>query len=174
MKRLGSLLLALFSVSCTGMPDGVTPVEDFELSRYLGTWYEIARLDHSFERGLSQVSAKYVLNDDGTVKLTNRGYLADKGKWREAHGKVKFVGDTDVGHLQASFFGPFYSSYLIFGLDQEDYQYAFVSGHKHKYLWFLARTPIVSDSLKEQFVERASGLGFDTDALIWVEQLERQ
>lgn len=171
MARFGFVLLAFFLASCTGAPKGITPVQGFELQRYLGTWHEIARLDHSFERGMSQVTADYVLSDDGSVKVTNRGYLDDKGEWKEAIGKAKFVGEPDVGHLKVSFFGPFYGGYVIYQLDHEDYDYAFVTSYNRKYLWLLSRDPLITDSLKEQFVQQASELGFDTDALIWVNQV---
>ena len=108
---------------------------------------------------------------DGSVKVTNRGYLDDKGEWKEAIGKAKFVGDKDVGHLKVSFFGPFYGGYVIYELDHEHYQYAFVTSYNRKYLWLLARSPIISDTLRKQFVSQASELGFDTEALIWVDHV---
>jgi apolipoprotein D and lipocalin family protein len=171
MARFGFALLALFLASCTGAPDGISPVQGFELQRYLGTWHEIARLDHSFERGMSRVTADYQLNDDGSVKVTNRGYLEGKGEWKEAIGKAKFVGQPDVGHLKVSFFGPFYGGYVIYELDHQDYDYAFVTSYNRDYLWLLARSPLPGDALKEQFVQQARELGFDTEALIWVKQV---
>ena len=155
---------------CTGTPAGVKPVQDFEVNRYLGKWYEIARLDHSFERGLSQVTAEYSLRDDGGVKVLNRGFSAKKKEWDEAEGKAYFVGSDDEGFLNVSFFGPFYGSYIVFELDKENYQYSFVSGPDTSYLWLLARSPTVSESVLEQFEVRASALGFDTKNLIYVEQ----
>lgn len=132
---------ALLLTGCLGMPDTVQPVEKFELDRYLGKWYEIARLDHSFERGLEQVTAEYSLRDDGGVSVVNRGYSTEKEEWSEAEGKAYFARSPDEGYLKVSFFGPFYGSYVVFELDQENYQYAFVSGPNHEYLWLLARTP---------------------------------
>jgi len=170
MRRFGIVLLVLLLASCTGVPEGITPVKGFELPRYLGTWHEIARLDHSFERGMSQVTADYALNEDGSVKVTNRGYLDDKQEWKEAIGKAKFVGEESIGHLKVSFFGPFYGGYVIYELDHQGYQYAFVTSYNRKYLWLLARSPIIGDALKEQFISQASELGFDTEALIWVDQ----
>ena len=160
---------AVFATGCTGVPANVQPVGGFELPRYLGTWYEIARLDHSFERGLSQVSAQYSVRDDGGVRVINRGYSATKSEWKQAEGKAYFVGAADVGHLKVSFFGPFYGSYLVFDLDKDGYQHAFVSGPNTDYLWLLARTPTVSPALKERFVAMAQERGFDTSKLIWVE-----
>lgn len=152
------------------MPEGVVPVKNFNVSRYLGKWYEIARLDHSFERGLSNVTAEYELRSDDGINVINRGFLAEENKWKVAEGKAYFVGSRDEGHLKVSFFGPFYGSYIIFDLDQENYQYAFVSGYNTSYLWLLSRTPTVSEGVKERFVEKSKELGFDTNALIFTEQ----
>lgn len=163
------LSLSLFIAACTGKPVGVVAVKDFELDRYLGKWYEIARLDHSFERGLSNISAEYSLRDDGGVKVINRGYSTEDAKWNQAEGKAYFVDETDNGHLKVSFFGPFYGSYVIFELDKKNYQYAFVSGPDTSYLWLLARTTAIDNTIKNQFVSRSSELGFDTSKLIFVE-----
>ena len=152
------------------MPDGVKPVTDFELDRYLGTWYEIARLDHSFERGLSNVTAQYSVREDGGVRVINRGYSEKKGEWKQAEGKAFFVGEDSEGYLKVSFFGPFYGSYVIFELDHDDYQHAFVSGPDSSYLWLLSRTPEVSEKIKGQFEQQARSLGFNLDELIWVNQ----
>ncbi|MBN1493467.1 MAG: lipocalin family protein [Candidatus Omnitrophica bacterium] len=168
MKKFYVVMLALLVSGCLGIPRNVTPVTDFDLDRYLGTWYEIARLDHSFERGLEQVSAEYALRTGGGITVTNRGFEAAKNEWAEAKGKAFFVGDENEGHLKVSFFGPFYGSYVIFGLDPENYQYAFVCGANTSYLWLLSRTPTVDEDVMERFIERADSLGFDTDALIYV------
>jgi len=164
------LFLALLIGGCLGMPDGVEPVGNFQIDRYLGTWYEIARLDHSFERGLQSVTAEYSLRDDGSVRVINRGYSAAENEWNEAEGRAYFVREHDEGYLKVSFFGPFYGSYVIFELDENDYQYAFISGNTNSYLWLLARTPTVSEDLLIRFTERARALGFDTDELILVDQ----
>ena len=164
------LLASLSLFGCTGSPEGVYPVKTFQLPEYLGSWYEIARLDHSFERDMSSVTATYSMRDDGGVKVLNKGFKEDSQKWGEAEGKAYFVDSSDVGHLKVSFFGPFYGSYIIFELDTLDYQYAFVSGMNTDYLWLLARTPAVSDELIEHFVKSASALGFDTEQLIFVDQ----
>lgn len=170
MKKLLLMISALVLTGCLGMPNYVEPVKDFELDRYLGKWYEIARLDHSFERGLTQVSAEYSLKPDGGVKVINRGYSAAKQEWKEAEGKAYFVNGENEAYLKVSFFGPFYGSYVVFGLDQQDYQYAFISGPDTDYLWLLARTPTVSPEVIQQFVDMAKARGFDTDSLIYVEQ----
>lgn len=170
MKRLSIVVTALLVLmGCTGLPDGIEPVSGFDQERYLGTWYEIARLDHSFEEGLSQVTAEYTLNDDGSIKVLNRGYNAAENQWEEAEGRALFVDSPDVGHLKVSFFGPFYSSYVVFDLD-EDYSRAYISGYNRNYLWLLSRTPQVSDAELEAFKTRAEEQGFDLDELIVVEQ----
>lgn len=152
------------------MPKYVEPVTDFKLERYLGTWYEIARLDHSFEKGLTQVTAEYSLKNDGGVKVINRGFSASKNEWKEAEGKAYFVNKDSEAYLKVSFFGPFYGSYVVFGLDQENYQYAFISGPDTGYLWLLAKTPTVAPEVIQKFIEMAKERGFDIDSLIYVQQ----
>ena len=152
------------------MPDGVKPVENFDRQAYLGQWYEIARLDHSFERGLSQVTAEYSLRDDGGIRVINRGYDAESREWQSAEGRAYFTGDAQVAHLKVSFFGPFFSSYVVFGLDHENYQYAFVSGYNRNYLWLLARSPEVDEDVLSGFIKKAQQLGFDTGQLIFPDQ----
>lgn len=168
MKVL-SLLSVLFFAGCVGIPENVEPVKNFEIEKYLGQWYEIARLDHSFERGLSAVTANYSMRSDGGVRVLNRGYSAEKNTWEEAQGKAYFVDATDLGYLKVSFFGPFYGSYIVFELDHEGYQYSLVSGPDKSFLWLLARTPQIDEGLKTMLIEKASDLGFDTSQLIYVE-----
>lgn len=155
---------------CLGMPESVQPVTDFELDRYLGKWYEIARLDHSFERGLSQVTAEYSLKRDGGVSVLNRGFSEAENKWKEVEGKAYFVNTDSEGYLKVSFFGPFYSSYVVFEVEKEDYQYAFVSGPNTNYLWLLARTPSVEPEIIQKFIKMSKARGFDTEDLIYVHQ----
>jgi apolipoprotein D and lipocalin family protein len=162
------MMLAMLS-GCTGSPDGVSVVTGFELDRYLGTWYEIARLDHSFERGLSAVTADYSLRDDDGVHVINRGFSAESGEWDEAIGKAYFVGASDVGQLNVSFFGPFYGGYNIVELDKHAYQYSLVAGPNRDYLWILCRTQQMEPNVLQSLVNRARELGFATDELIFVE-----
>lgn len=161
------LLPSLFFSSCLSVPEGFEPVKDFELERYLGKWYEIARLDHKFERGLDEVTAEYSLMKNGKIRVLNRGYLESEGRWKEAEGRASFAGDAGEGFLKVSFFGPFYGSYVIFELDRENYEYAFVSGPDRSYLWLLARNPHPGKDVIERFIMRASSLGFDTESLIF-------
>lgn len=163
------LLAALLLLGgCVSLPDNVQPVRNFELERYLGKWYEIARLDHSFERGLTRVSADYSLNPDGSVRVINRGYAARDRKWQQAEGKARFVQSPEVGYLKVSFFGPFYGSYVVFDLDHEGYRYSLVSGPDKSYLWILARTPTLDAATYDRLVQKAAALGFDTGKLIRV------
>ncbi|MGI1679243.1 MAG: lipocalin family protein [Cellvibrionaceae bacterium] len=168
-----SIFMSMILTGCLGFPDGVEPVKSFEINRYLGQWYEIARLDHSFEQGLSNVSAGYELREDGGVKVTNRGFSIEEQKWTEATGKAFFVEDDDMGYLKVSFFGPFYGSYAIFELGAS-YEYAFVAGNTTKYLWLLSRTPTVSEELIENFITQSKQLGFDTSELIFVDQTKNK
>ncbi|ELH9601793.1 lipocalin family protein [Vibrio vulnificus] len=170
MRKILLLALSMTLTGCLGMPETVKPVDEFNLQNYLGKWYEIARLDHSFEEGLTQVTAEYTLKDDGGVAVLNKGFLDDENQWKEAEGKAYFVNGDSEGYLKVSFFGPFYGSYVVFALDKTDYQYAFVSGPNTDYLWLLARTPTVDQSLIDTFVSMAKERGFDTERLIFVEQ----
>lgn len=169
MKIMGLMLAGLLLGGCVGKPDSVTPVAHFDSAKYLGKWYEIARLDHSFERGLSQVSAEYSLRPDGGLKVINRGYKAAEARWKDAVGKAYFVGQPDVGFLKVSFFGPFYGSYIVFELDA-GYRYSLVSGPDKSYLWLLSRTPTLDAATTKRLVAKAQALGFDTSKLIYVAQ----
>lgn len=163
-----SVMLSCLMLGCTGVPENVRPVQGFELSRYLGEWYEIARFDHSFEEGLSNVTATYSMRDDGGVSVINRGYSAEEGTWDEAQGKAYFVSNSDTGHLKVSFFGPFYASYVIMQLDKQDYQYALITGPDKDFLWILARSPNISKATLDGLVQTAENAGYDTSKLIWV------
>ncbi len=155
--------------SCVGLPDGIKPVEGFNKDKYLGKWYEIARLNHSFERGLSHVTADYSIRGDGGLKVLNRGYDDVKGEWSEVEGRAYFVNDSDVGHLKVSFFGPFYGSYVVFDLDDKGYEYAYITSYNKDYLWFLSRNSEASDAEKKKFTVKTKKLGFDVEQLIFVD-----
>ncbi|MFT4584824.1 MAG: apolipoprotein D and lipocalin family protein [Gammaproteobacteria bacterium] len=165
-----SLVVTLLCIGlggCLGIPDNVKAVRNFELERYLGTWYEIARLDHRFERGLSQVSAEYSRRDDGGVRVINSGYNPEDREWERAEGKAYFVDSPDIGRLKVSFFGPFYGAYNIVALDEERYDYSMVISSNMSYLWILARQPTLDSNILAELVARASELGFNTDELIY-------
>ncbi|AOF16419.1 TPA: outer membrane lipoprotein Blc [Yersinia enterocolitica] len=171
-SKLSVITATLLSVAC-----GVTPpkdvkiVDNFQLPRYLGTWYEIARLDHSFERGLDNVTANYSPRDDGGVKVINRGYNAKKQQWQESIGKAYFIGSPQQASLKVSFFGPFYGGYNVIDLDDE-YQHALIAGPNREYLWILSRTPTIDNQTRDRLVSVAKHYGFPVEELIWVKQGE--
>lgn len=171
MKLFRFLILPVIIVAagCTGLPDDIEPVSELDLGKYKGTWYEIARLDHSFERGLTDVTAEYTLNQDGSVDVINRGYSEEEGEWQEADGHAVSVEDSAAGHLKVSFFGPFYASYVVFRLD-EDYDRVYITGYNRDYLWMLSRSPEVDDEAIEEFRAVAQEQGFDLSELIIVDQ----
>lgn len=165
--RLSLVVLLLLMAGCTSLPQGIEPVRDFALERYLGEWYEVARLDHAFERGLSHVTASYTMRSDGGVRVINRGYKAETGRWQSVEGKAYFVAGREQGYLKVAFFGPFYGAYVIFELDQDGYQYALISGPTRAYLWLLARTPNPAPEVVEMLLAKAAERGFDTSRLIF-------
>lgn len=167
-----SLALGLLTtlLGCTSIPKGLKPVSNFDVERYLGTWYEIARLDHSFERNLSNVSAEYARNPDGTISVTNRGYNIKKADWKDIQGRAAFIGNESIGSLKVSFFGPFYGGYHVIALDQDAYQYAMVAGPSRSYLWILSRDKTLDENIYFDLVSQAEEWGFDTSQLIKVEQ----
>ena len=162
------IITGLFA--CTSVPKGLEPVMDFDGERYLGTWYEIARLDHSFEKDLTQVSAVYSRNADGTIKVMNRGYNPKKDEWKAIQGKARFIGEDTIGSLKVSFFGPFYGGYHVIALDRDAYGYAMVAGPSRSYLWILARDKALDAHIYDDLVSKAEKWGFDVSQLIRVDQ----
>ena len=168
MRIISVLITITLLTGCLGMPQTVIPVNNFESSRYLGKWYEIARLDHSFERGLEKITAEYSMREDGGITVINRGYSSEKDEWKVAEGKAYFVNNKNKGYLKVSFFGPFYGSYVIFELEKENYEYAFISGPDTSYLWLLSRTPNLPQKTIDKFKKMSKDSGFDTSKLIFV------
>jgi apolipoprotein D and lipocalin family protein len=162
-RAIFALLMLL--AGCTGVPEGVTPVQGFELKPYLGVWHEVARLDHSFERGLTNITATYSLREDGSVKVLNRGWDASGNKWKEAEGRAVFVGPSNEGRLKVSFFGPFYGAYNIIAYDPQ--RYSMICGPNRTYFWILSREPGLDPQTLEMLIGRARALGFATDKLIY-------
>ena len=171
MRWLALLLAALLALAgcATAPPAGLTPVTPFDVNRYAGKWYEIARMDHSFERGLSDVSARYTVQPDGSVQVINRGFDVSRQAWKEAVGKALFTGDASRGALKVSFFGPFYGGYNVVALDP-DYRWSLVVGPDLGYVWILARERQLSPAVRQQVLEKARSL--PADALIF--DLEEQ
>ena len=170
MLRTLLITLSLLLASCTYTPKDIKPVEGFQVDQYLGTWYEIARLDHSFERGLEKVTATYSMREDGGLKVINRGFDPVKQEWKEAVGKAYFIDTPDIGKLKVSFFGPFYGGYNIIELDKPYYNYVMICGPDKSYFWILSRTPQLPYPIKAQLISKAKELGFATDELIYVSQ----
>jgi apolipoprotein D and lipocalin family protein len=168
----GAAVLAAASVvllsSCgSKIPEGATAVKPFDVDRYVGKWYEVARLDFKYEKGLNNVTADYTLSNDGSINVINRGYDLKKDKWEEAKGKAKFVDAKDEARLKVSFFGPFYSGYNVIAIDA-DYQYALVAGESLKYLWLLSRETTMPENIKRDYLQKAKAIGYNTDDLVWV------
>lgn len=169
-RTVALLASSLLSLSCSVTPpSGVRPVEDFDVNRYLGTWYEIARLDHRFETGLDHVTAQYSLRDDGGVNVVNKGFSPLKQRWRQSNGKAYFLDAPQRASLKVSFFGPFYGGYHVIELDPQ-YGYALVSGPNRDYLWILARGKTLPQATRDHLVDTARRQGFPVERLIWVDQ----
>jgi apolipoprotein D and lipocalin family protein len=152
--------------SCASIPKGARAVQPFNKNRYLGKWYEIARFDFKFEKNLSNVTATYSLNQDGSIKVDNKGYNYKKKEWKESVGKAKFVNSEDEARLKVSFFGPFYAGYNVIAID-DNYQHALVAGNNLNYLWILSRTATIPEAVKNDYLAKAKQLGYDTSELIW-------
>lgn len=161
------LIASIGLYSCATIPKTAVPVTNFDKSRYLNKWYEIARIDFKFEKNLNNTIALYSLNDNGSIKVVNRGYNTVKKQWKEATGKAKFVKDDKTGMLKVSFFGPFYSGYNVIDLD-DDYKYALIAGKNYNYLWILSRETTIPENIKTQFLKTAAQSGFNTSELLWV------
>ena len=166
MKMLFAVIAATMITGCVSGPKvDNTPVAALDLNRYLGEWYEIARFDHSFERGVEQAKAVYTLKEDGTIKVENSG-IKD-GKPKTAIGKGKRTKEPAL--LRVSFFGPFYADYRVMKIDAS-YAYALVGSGGAGYLWILSRTKVLPDAAKRELLDEAKRRGYDTDKLIWVRQ----
>lgn len=174
MKTKRKILTAVLSISiltffnsCASIPKNAKAVENFDVNKYLGTWYEIARFDFRFEKDLDNVSAQYSLDKNGNVLVLNSGFNSKKGEWKKAEGLAKFRGNKDIAELKVSFFGPFYSGYNVVVLD-ENYEYALIAGKNLDYLWILSRTKTIPENIKTEYLKMAEKIGYDTSELIWV------
>jgi apolipoprotein D and lipocalin family protein len=162
------LIIIMSFISCSSIVKGGIAVTPFEKEKYLGKWYEIARMDFKFERNLKNTTATYSINSDNSIKVDNRGYNYKKSAWKQAIGKAKFTGDPNIAMLKVSFFGPFYGGYNVIALDKE-YKYALVAGQNLSYLWILSREKTIPEDVKQTYLKIAEKLGFITSELIWVE-----
>ncbi|MDN3583407.1 lipocalin family protein [Mucilaginibacter flavus] len=163
---IGAAAVAVFLNSCVAIPKGAKAVQPFDQQRYLGTWYEIARMDFKFEKNLSDVSATYSLNADGSIRVDNKGYNYVQQKWKESIGKAKPVKDASTGRLKVSFFGPFYAGYNVIAVDP-GYRYALVAGNNLNYLWLLSREKSIPPAIQSAYLKQAQGLGYDVSKLVW-------
>jgi len=171
MRRILALtILSFVVIGCVEAPEGITPVKKFKVKKFMGTWYEIARLDHRFEQGLNSVTANYSINRDGKITIQNSGYMVKWQEWRYKEAKAYVVGENNIGLLKVSYLWPFYDPYVIFKLDP-DYEYAFVCGKDRSFLWLLSRTRYVDLDVMEEFEEEAKKLGFNTSKLIYTKHL---
>lgn len=163
--------LTLSLSSCVSISRGAKAVQPFDKEKYLGTWYEIARMDFRFEKGLDQVTATYSLEDKETIRVDNKGYSVQEKKWKQSIGKARLVGEPLEGRLKVSFFGPFYAGYNVIAIDP-DYRYALVAGNNLNYLWLLSREKTMPKEIKEKYLEQARALGYNTDKLVWTHQAD--
>lgn len=165
------MTMALLAGAAFALPSGATPIQELDTARYLGKWYEIARLDFAFERDLDKTTAEYSLEPNGTIKVVNRGFNVKRNKWTKAEGRARFRSKQSNGALEVSFFGPFFSEYNIVALDPE-YRYALIVGANPKYMWILSREPSIADDVKAEYLSIAQSIGVRTDDLVWVEHAE--
>lgn len=165
---IGLITLGL-ACKAVKVPKNVTVVKPFDAKKYMGVWYEIARFDFKHEKDLKNVTATYALNDDGSVKVVNKGYNYVKDKWQEAVGKAKFIGDTNEAALKVSFFGPFYSGYNVVSMDPA-YENVLVFGESKDYIWILSRSKTIPHEVKDKFLQIARDAGYDLKRLVWTQQ----
>ena len=161
--------LAMYAARSPRVPPSIRPIEDFELHRYLGKWYELARIDHNFERGLQRTQAEYSLNPNGSIHVINRGFDPKRGEWRVSRGKATPIFKSSIAALKVSFFGPFYGGYNVVALD-ENYQWAMVIGSTLDYFWILSRQPSLPEGVEEDLMRQAHLLGVDIQKILWVHQ----
>lgn len=170
MKKKLILPLLLFinlNIFAAAKTEHIAAVKDFELERYLGTWYEIARLPHRFEKNLQQVTATYTLLDNGKIEVLNKGFNTKKQKWSESKGKAWMPDGSKPSELKVSFFWPFSAAYRIIYLEK-DYSLAIVTSTTFNYFWMLSRTPTIDEIYYNELIEKTKAWGFDTEKIIKV------
>lgn len=169
MKKIFFILIALAFMFGCKTKKGLETVSPVDLDKYKGTWYEIARFDHSFERNLSCVSATYTIRKDGKIDVLNKGYNSKKDKWSEANGIAKVPNANIPGEIKVSFFRPFYGDYFIMKLD-EDYNHVLVGSPTREYLWVLSRSKKMNDEVYADYIAFAEKKGFDVSKLLKINQ----
>jgi apolipoprotein D and lipocalin family protein len=173
MKKKILIYLLIISVtmlgliSCATIPKNATAVKSFDKEKYLGKWYEVARFDFKFEKNLNNTTAVYSLNEDGSIKVDNKGYNSVKKQWTQSIGKAKFVGQETTAMLKVSFFGPFYGGYNVLAIDMQ-YKYALIAGGSLKYLWLLSRETTMPEDVKAKYLGIAESVGYDITKLLWI------
>ena len=168
LHSLTCLIILTAVFSCASIPKNVTAVQPFDKETYIGKWYEIARFDFYFEKDLDNTTATYSLNENGTIKVDNKGFDTVKKEWKQSVGKAKFAGSDSIAMLKVSFFGPFYSGYNVIAID-DNYQYALVAGESLDYLWILSRETTIPEAVKSNYLKIAQDAGYDTSKLLWIE-----
>lgn len=148
------------------IPKGVKAVKPFDINKYLGKWYEIARLDFCFEHNIDYATAEYSMDKDGSIKVINKGYNYKKHKEVEAVGRASFLNSPDEGRFKISFKGPFCADYNVIAIDSK-YKYALVTGRNHNYLWLLSKDTSIPEKIKESYLELAEDLGYNTSKIKW-------
>jgi len=161
--------LAWMALRTPPRPASVQPVGNFDISRYMGRWYEVARIDQRFEKGLVRTRAEYSLAPNGSVQVVNRGFDPRRNRWEEARGKAQVVGSSEEAALKVSFFGPFYAGYNVVALD-EHYRWAMVVGSSLDYFWILSRTPVLPTGVRQHLLSQAQQIGVNLDRIVWVMQ----
>ena len=170
LALIGAGAWGLYRISQqTGVPNGVQPLEPFDLERYLGRWYELARLDAGASRGLTDTSVEFSQRPDGCVQALHRGFDPQAWQWRHARASVRPADRPNIGYLHISFVWPAAASHVVVATDDE-YRAAVACGHNREQLWLLARSPQVRPAVRAALMERARAAGFDVDSLLWVDQ----
>ena len=168
MRQIITLTLLMILFSCKSQNPPLNVVQQLDIKKYTGTWYEIARLPNSFEKGLECITANYTLLENGKIQVVNKGHLAENlAKVKTAKGKAYIPDKNEPAKLRVTFFWPFYGDYWVLALDSE-YQYALVGVPDRKYLWVLSRTVDMDDTIYQELLSVAKKNGFAVDKMVKV------
>lgn len=176
MKYISAAIFVLLVTSAAylmfgklGIPEGMNAVTPFDIKRFEGTWYEIARLDHGFEKNMTHVSYTYTLTEGDDFKVENKAFDTKQGQWHSSAGKGGLVESPNIGRLKISYFGPFYGSFNIIAMDP-NYGWAMVTGPNARYFWILSRNKTLDNKIMQDLVRKAVSMGFKLEKLIQVDQ----